>query len=177
MRASTLALVVLATLLGGCFGNDQAEIREWMEATRKETPPKIEKISKPKDYVPYEYKVEGNADPFDPVKLADLLKRLAEKNTKGKKPDFDRRREVLEAYSLDTLKMVGVLEQKKVTYALIAADQTLHQVKVGNYLGQNFGKITRITETEVHLKELAQDATGDWVERETTLQLQEGGGK
>ncbi|TAK92608.1 MAG: pilus assembly protein PilP [Burkholderiaceae bacterium] len=173
--ATTFSLALIATLLAGCFGNDQAEIREWMEQTRKETPVRVEKINPPKEYTPFQYASQGSADPFDPVKLADLLKRLADKNSKGKRPDFDRRREVLEAYALDSMKMVGVMEKNKQIYALISADQTLHQVHVGNYLGQNFGKIVKITETEVTLKELAQDAAGDWVERDATLQLQEGG--
>jgi len=107
--------------------------------------------------------------------LTALLQRLAEKSSKGKKPDLDRRREPLEAYPLDSIKMVGVMQKGKLTYALITADQTLHQVKIGNYVGQNFGMVTQVTETEVLIKELVQDAAGDWVERDATLQLQEGG--
>jgi type IV pilus assembly protein PilP len=67
--------------------------------------------------------------------------------------------------------MVGTLTQKGVTYALVRADTSLYRVKAGNYLGQNFGIITGITENQVDLKELMQDATGDWTERKTALQL------
>jgi type IV pilus assembly protein PilP len=88
---------------------------------------------------------------------------------------MNRRREPLESYPLETLRMVGTLFQGKRVHALVQADKTLHQVKVGNYLGQNFGVVTKISEAEVALKELIQDAGGDWVERASTLQLQEKG--
>jgi type IV pilus assembly protein PilP len=175
MRAGLILVSCASVMLTGCFGDDQAELREWMDATRKDTPIRVDKVSKPKDFAPFEYRVDGRIEPFDAVKLTNLLQRLAEKNTKGKKPDMERRREALEAYPMDSLKMVGVMQKEKLTYALIMADQTLHQVKIGNYIGQNFGMITKISETEIFIKELAQDAAGDWVERDATLQLQEGG--
>jgi len=71
--------------------------------------------------------------------------------------------------------MVGSVTKKGVPFALLKVDSLLYQVKVGEYLGQNFGKITKITETEVTLREIVQDAAGEWIERPTTLQLQEGG--
>jgi type IV pilus assembly protein PilP len=85
-----------------------------------------------------------------------------------------RRKEPLEAYPLDTMSMVGSLDKKGVPAALLKVDKLLYQVRVGNYLGQNYGKITKITENAVHLREIVQDATGDWVERTTSLELQEG---
>ena len=94
----------------------------------------------------------------------------------GTQPDFDRPREPLEAYPLESLKYVGVMERKKQSYAIILVDGALYQVRTGNYLGQNFGVITKIDETEVVLKELAQDAAGDWIERTSSLQLQGQGG-
>jgi type IV pilus assembly protein PilP len=58
-------------------------------------------------------------------------------------------------------------------YALLRVDNLLYQVKQGDYLGQNYGKITRISETDVALREIVQDAAGEWIERNTSLQLQE----
>ncbi len=72
--------------------------------------------------------------------------------------------------------MVGVLQQKKANFALVKADTGLYRVKVGNYLGQNFGVITTITDSQIQLRELIQDAVGDWTERQSTLQLLEAGG-
>jgi type IV pilus assembly protein PilP len=91
----------------------------------------------------------------------------------GLKPDLQRRREPLESYPLDTLRMVGTLEQAGLRYALLQADKTVLRVKVGNYVGQNFGMISRITESAVELKEIVQDASGEWIERPATLELQE----
>ncbi|MDI3490390.1 MAG: type pilus assembly protein PilP [Thauera sp.] len=89
------------------------------------------------------------------------------------RPDTDRRKEPLEAYPLESLSMVGVLMQGTSAHALISVGNSLHQVKVGNYLGQDFGVVTKISENEVTLKELVEDVHGDWVERISTLTLQE----
>jgi type IV pilus assembly protein PilP len=91
----------------------------------------------------------------------------------GIKPDLERRKEPLEAYPLESLKMVGTLMKGKMVHALVQADKTLHQVKIGNYMGQNFGIITDINDSEVKLKELVPDSLGDYAERTSTLQLQE----
>ena len=87
-------------------------------------------------------------------------------------PDLNRHREPLESYPLESLKYVGVLTKAKNSYAIVLADGSLYQVRVGNYMGQNFGVITKVSEEEVALKELVQDSAGDWVERESTLLLQ-----
>jgi type IV pilus assembly protein PilP len=83
----------------------------------------------------------------------------------------------LEAYPLESLKYVGVMTKKKVSYAIIQVDGSLYQVRVGNYMGQNFGVITKVSESEVTLKELTQDSAGDWVERASALLLQGQEGK
>jgi type IV pilus assembly protein PilP len=93
------------------------------------------------------------------------------------KPDLDRRREVLEGYPLDQLKMVGTLRQAKSNVALVDVSGQTHMVRVGNYVGQNFGLVTKITETELDLKEIVQDAAGEWVERQAKLELQEAAGR
>jgi type IV pilus assembly protein PilP len=87
--------------------------------------------------------------------------------------EFNRRKEPLEAYPLDAMSMVGSVTKSGVPFALLKVDNLLYQVKAGDHLGQNYGRITRITETEVTLREIVQDATGEWTERPGTLQLQE----
>jgi len=86
-------------------------------------------------------------------------------------------KEPLEAFPLESVKVVGMLQQGKQMYALVRADANVYRIKVGGYLGQNFGLITGITDAQVQLRELVQDASGDWTERVSTLQLQEVGGK
>ncbi len=105
--------------------------------------------------------------------MANALKALAAKSSSGLAPDLSRRREPLEAYPVDTISMVGTLQRPNMRYALLRADNVIYQIKVGNYIGQNFGIVTRIDENEVAIKEVVQDAAGEWVERATTLQLQE----
>jgi type IV pilus assembly protein PilP len=91
----------------------------------------------------------------------------------GIKPDLNRPKEPLEAFGLETLRMVGTLSQDKQTYGLVRAGPNLFRVKKGNYMGLNFGVITSIDENEIKLKELVQDGGGDWIERVSSLQLVE----
>ncbi|RYF71638.1 MAG: pilus assembly protein PilP, partial [Comamonadaceae bacterium] len=72
-----------------------------------------------------------------------------------------------------TMAMVGSLERNGKPVALVRADKLLYPVRVGNYLGLNYGRITRITETDLTLREIVQDPGGEWIERMATLQLQE----
>ena len=74
--------------------------------------------------------------------------------------------------SLDTLKMVGLIEKNGLKLALIQSDKKVYQAKLGGYIGQNFGLIVKISESEIQIKETVQDAAGDWVEREAKLELQ-----
>lgn len=112
-------------------------------------------------------------DPFGPAKIELVTKSAS--GGGGLKPDLNRPKEPLESYPLESLRMVGVLQQSKQTFALVKADTSLYRVKVGNYLGQNFGLVTSIGENQVQLRELVQDATGDWTERQSTMQLLEAG--
>jgi type IV pilus assembly protein PilP len=88
------------------------------------------------------------------------------------KGEMQRRKQPLEAYPLDTMKMVGSVIMQGAPHALLKVENLLHYVKAGDYLGQNFGRITKISETAVDLRELIQDASGEWVERISSLQLQ-----
>ena len=84
-----------------------------------------------------------------------------------------RRKEALESFPLDAMAMVGSLQRGGRPVALVRIDNLLYQVRVGNYLGLNFGRVTKIDETEVTLREIVQDPTGDWIERTASLVLQE----
>ncbi len=162
-----LALVVLA----GC-SSEGDDLRRFVRESDKGLPRKIEPLPAVKPFEPFTYEGFDLPDPFKPRKLTG-----SKQGGGGLAPDLNRRKEPLEAFPLEQLKMVGTLSQGKDTYALVRADKTLYRVKKGNYMGQNFGLITEVTESEIKLKEIVQDSAGDWAERQSVLPLLEETGK
>jgi type IV pilus assembly protein PilP len=177
MRYTLLLALAGAATLAGCMGSDSDEIQQWMAQQRATTKPHIQPIPEPKQFTPEEYDQQAQVDPFSNQKLAMALKRDSQQQGSASAalmaPELNRRKEPLEAYPLDAMTMVGSLMKQGQPVALIKVDNLLYQVHPGNYLGQNYGKITKVGESEVVLRELVQDATGEWVERVATLQLQE----
>ena len=172
LSARFLAATVVAGCLSAC--NDSGvELQQWMQETKQQTKVSIPKLSEPKKFIPFQYESKASVDPYSPKKLLVALARAQSNSSSRLKPDMDRRREPLENYPLDNLKMVGTMEKPGAIFALLQADKTVFQAKVGNYVGQNFGLITKITDSGVELKEIVQDASGDWVERQAKLELQE----
>jgi len=169
--------VVLAmmSLLGACGLSDEGEIQQWMAEQRQAMRPTAQKVAEPKEFAPYVYEARGQPDPFDPQKILMVVARQREERGSASaiKPDLERRREVLEGFPLDQIRMVGMMRKGGTNVALLETNGTTHLVRVGNYAGQNFGLVTRISETEVVLKEIYQDAAGEWVERPQKLELQE----
>lgn len=170
IRLGLSGLVVMG--LSGCGDGGIQDVSEWMKEVKQQTRVSIKPLSEPKKFTPFSYDAKGREDPYSPNKLAVALAK-SKKDTGSIRPDLERRREALESYPLDNLRMVGTMAKPGLTFALLQADKSVFQVKVGNYIGQNLGMITRITETEVELKEIVQDASGEWVEREAKLELQE----
>lgn len=174
-RAAFVPLVVATALLAACGGEEQQELRAELAAMTKDMRGKVDPLPVVKPYEPVPYTVFDMPDPFGPTKIV-LAAEKDKTKTSGLAPDLDRPKEPLEAYPLESLKMVGTLAQKKQTFAVVKADAGLYRVRTGNYLGQNFGVITKITDSEIVLRELIQDSGGDWAERTSTLLLQETGG-
>lgn len=168
-----VAAPVAALLISGCGDGGVQEVKQWMEDVRRQTPVAVQKIAEPKKFTPFVYGGKEEVDPFSPVKLSTALAKLSANSSGALKPDLDRRKEPLESFPLDSIKMVGTLEKPGLSYALLQVDKAVFQVKVGNYVGQNFGMITRITESEVEIKEIIRDPSGEWVERKAKLELQE----
>jgi type IV pilus assembly protein PilP len=160
-------------VLAGCGDGGVQEVKEWMDEVRKQTPIAVQRLSEPKKFEPFAYSGKDELDPYNSTKLTVALAKLQANSGSGIKPDFDRRKEPLESYPLDSIKMVGTLERPGLSYALLQIDRTVFQAKVGNYIGQNFGMITKITDTEVELKEIVRDPSGEWTERKAKLELQE----
>ncbi len=173
LRAIALGLAYCS--LAGCGGGNDSELRAWMDDTRKSMRPTTQPVPEPKQFSPYTYEAKALMDPFDAQKMVLAVARQAQAraSTSAIKPDLDRRREALEGFPLDQLKMVGTLRQQGNNVALIDVSGQTFMVRAGNYVGQNFGLVTKITETEVDLKEIVQDAAGEWVERPSKLELQE----
>ena len=163
-----ISLVLVALVLAACSNSEHDDLRQWMDDASKNIKGRIPPLPQVKPYEPVAYDVSNLMDPFKPSKIGVEQK----KSGGGLRPDMDRPREPLEAYPLESLKYVGVMTRKKSSYALIQVDGALYQVRPGNYMGQNFGVITKVSESEVALKELVQDSAGDWVEKESSLLLQ-----
>lgn len=168
-----LLVPVALAVLGGC-SSEIDDLKKFVRDSDKGLPRRIEPLPAVKPFEPFAYEGFDLPDPFKPRKLAPPKEGGAGGTLA---PDLNRRKEPLEAFPLEQLKMVGTLTQNKETYALVRADKTLYRVKKGNYMGQNFGLITDVTETEIKLKEIVQDSAGDWAERQSVLPLLEETGK
>jgi type IV pilus assembly protein PilP len=168
----TAALALAAVLVAGC-GAEHDELQQWMEQQRREAKPGAPPLQPPRKFDPQPYTSAQAVDPFSNQKLSVALKAEARAPNSLLSSELNRRREPLESYPLDSMIMVGSVTKLGQPYALLRVDNLLYQVKVGDYLGQNYGRITRIAETEITLREIVQDAAGEWIERPATLQLQE----
>ncbi len=157
-------------LLCAC-GTDNQDLKDWMQESTKNLKGKVPPLPQVQPVVEANYESEGLLDPFSPSKIEPARRGRA---FAAFQPDMNRRRELLESFPLESLRMVGTISKGGgQMVALVLADKALHQVHVGSYMGQNFGQVTRISEREITLKELVEDPSGDWVDRMTTLQLQE----
>lgn len=169
-------LVLIMTALAGlaltaCSSEEHQDIKQWMNEVAKDMRGRVPPLPEIKPFPIVSYDAAELMDPFNPAKIEPDKK--PESGGGGVKPDFNRFREPLESYALDSLRMIGLIQKGRMINAIIMADKKVYVAKIGNYMGQNFGIITDITQSEVQLREQVQDASGDWVERTSSLQLQE----
>lgn len=177
----TAALAV--TVLGACAGSEVDQIQSWMNEQRSIIKPRVMPLGESKVFVPQPYTgKEDELDPFNLQRLTQVLFREAGLAGGGSSVgtallavEQNRRREELESYPLDAMVMVGSMRQNGVDTALLQVNDLLYSVRVGNHLGQSYGRIVGITENSVILRELIQEPGGDWVEKETVIQLKEEG--
>ena len=166
MKRVILTMLILG--LSGCGGSGMEDLEKFVAEAWRDMQGKIEPLPQVRPYEPFAYDAFDLPDPFKPRKLA------IGGGGGGLQPDLLRPKEPLEAFSLETLKMVGALEKKNLIHAVIQTpEKAIYHVHKGNYVGQNFGMITQITESSVLLMEIIQDSAGDWSERTSTLTLQE----
>ena len=181
MIAPKLVLISLISgMLSACVSSSEDDLQQWMANERAQTKPRVTPIAEPKKFEPQAYVVASEVDPFNSLKLVQALKRDSSQtgaNASLIATEQIRRKQPLEAYPLDTMAMVGSLTKAGKPTALLKVDNLLYQVQVGDYLGQNYGRVVKITESAIQLREIVQDSTGDWTEKMTSLDLQEGAKK
>jgi type IV pilus assembly protein PilP len=167
-----LSASVVGLSMIGCSG-EQEELQQWMEQQKREVKPSVLPLVQPKKFNPQPYASMNAVEPFSTQKLTVALKQEARQPNSLLAAEINRRKEPLEAYPVDSMSMVGSVVKQGRQFALLRVDNLLHNVKVGDYLGQNYGKIVKISETNVSLREIVQDAAGEWIERMSAIQLQE----
>lgn len=165
-----MVAITLALALSACGGDEHQDLRKFVDEAGMNLRKRVDPLPEVKPYEPFTYEAFDLPDPFKPRKPEATEKSAAERPAQAS--DL-RRKEALEAYPLESLKMVGTLQDKsKKMFALIKTpENNLYQVRSGNYIGQNFGIVSVITETSITLKEVVQDASGVWTERTSSLQL------
>lgn len=164
---------LLLLSVAGCSSQHYDDLEAYVKRVKAEHKGHVAPLPEIKPYDSFTYNDEGLRDPFESFAMAQERQQQASSTT-GLHPDMNRKREALEAFSLDTLKYVGTLEKDGQIWGLVQApDHTVHRVKPGNHLGQNYGKITRITENQIDLKEIIPNGLGGWVERDASLALKE----
>lgn len=165
------AIVIATLLLAGCGGEEFQDLRNFVKDSGADMRGKVPPPPEISPYEPFSYdNSSGIQDPFKPRK-ADI--KFANRSGLNQ-PNLDRPREELEEFPLESLRMVGYLQQAEVGYAVIrSSDGKLHRIKAGNYVGMNFGKVISVSDSDIKIKEMVQDSAGDWSERESSLQLVE----
>lgn len=167
MRRPIITLT-LALLLFGCADQKMDDLHRFVENAHKDRKPRVDPLPRIKPHETFTYTASKLTDPFAPGNLGQSQPVRA----LGTAPDLARRKEPLEQYPLDSLRMVGTLSQGETSWAVIKApDGTIHRAQRGNYLGQNFGKIEKITSNKLFIMELIPGNNQSWTERETNIAI------
>ncbi len=167
-----LPFISACLLLAGCSGRDLTDLQAYTDQVLARPAAPIEPIPEFKEVEPFVYVAGDRRDPFAPDKETQPL--AGEPGDSGIAPDPARPREELEQFPLDSLRMVGTLEQANMRSALVKAPGgTLYRVDVGNYVGQNSGQITRIAEDRIEVNEIVADGSGYYRERQASIALKE----
>lgn len=169
-----LGCVVLMALLAGCGNDDFSDLNRYLAEVKRKPKEPIKPLPEMKLVEPFIFKPENLRDPFKALEQPEQTQGIDTSTGSGIKPDFNRRKEELESFPLDGLRMVGTVNMKSGLWGLIkASDGTVYRVKVGNYMGKNYGKIIRIVSDKIELMEIVSDKSGTWREQPTSIMLAE----
>jgi len=165
--------LILALTLSGCLQQDMSDLTTYVEEVKARPASGISPPPEPAEVDTFLYIAADRRDPFEPQ--TDIEERSETVVESGLSPDFNRSKEELEHYPLDSLRMVGTLEQEEGAWGLVQTqDGTIHRVARGNYMGQNHGRIVQIAEDQIKLVELVQIGSG-YQEQEAALGLGDSG--
>lgn len=168
---TTAIALVFAVLIGGCSGQED-NLGRYIEEVKARPATPIPPIPSVRTYTPYNYEGLTGRDPFRPSTSEGAEQVAQGGNSDGPRPDFQRSREYLERFELDTLVMVGTFAKESSEWALVKdPDGVVHRVAVGNYMGKNHGQVRIISADEVGLSEFITDGVGGWLVREATIAL------
>ena len=166
-----LLIVSSSALLSGCIGKDMADLRDYIKKVKERPPKAIAPLPKIKQVETFVYEAQGRRDPFSSEFGDATIDNSAIVGT-GLQPDHNRRKEELERYPLDSLRMVGTLQQEEKTWGLVQTqDGVIHRVEPGNHAGLNHGQITHITEEKIELTEIVAVGEGSYRERQAVIAL------
>ncbi len=146
----------------GCSNNDFSDLDQYISRVKAEPKGAIQPLPETKVVESFLFNPEGLRDPFKPLVQPEQEDVVTEFSAGGGiKPDATRRKEELEAFPLDILKMVGTVVMKSTLWGLVKTDDgTIHRVQTGNYMGKNYGKIIRISTDKIELMEIVPDKPG-----------------
>ncbi len=164
-----MAAATIGMLLGLAACSGQSQLQSWVAQVKARKGAPLPALPVVKTFETFIYRDQDKRDPFEPAPPeADA------RNVAGPHPDQNRPREPLEAFPLDSLKMVGTIGTHRTIEALIQDPQgVIHQVHIGDYMGQNYGRVTRVTTGQVDLKEMVPNGSGGWMERDASVALGE----
>lgn len=171
MSAARLPIaLILGGLLAGCTGDDLSDLKQYVAQIKAQEPAPIKALPEIKPVETFLYVAGDRRDPFSAGQ--DTVAEATQTSTSGIAPDLTRHKEELEQFPLDSLKMVGTLEQGGDLWALIESpDGVLHRVKPGDHMGLNYGQITLIDEDHIELTEIVPDGMGGYQERPAKISL------
>ena len=166
-------LLCVVVIVSGCSSDNLDDLRQYVQEVQARKGGRVEPVPEFKPFETVNYDISDARDPFSPWVINKPSPAVASSGSgQGLQPDVNRRKEALEGFPLDSLKMAGILEAGNQRWAIIAApDGVIYRVTKGNYIGQNNGKITDVTDLKIAVREIVPDGLGGWRVRESTVAL------
>ena len=170
----SISVMSVVLVLVGCEEQSFTDLNQYISEVKLRPKGMIKPLPEPKMPDPFTFKPEDLRDPFKPIKPIDEKPVVDNCDPKCNtiRPDPNRRKEELEAFPMESIKMIGTVNAKAELWGLVrSSDNTVYRVKVGNYMGQNDGKIIRISPDKIELMEIVPDQPGTWREQQMSLML------